>query len=44
MTSHSWGVWHLPVAKGKMQKMLNSLLILQHAPPAPDGFEESNML
>ena len=44
MISHSWGVWHLHSAKGKLQKVLNSLLILQRAPAALDGFDESNML
>lgn len=42
VTSHSWAVWHLH-SKGKLQEVLNSLLVRQRVPAALDDFE-SNML
>lgn len=43
-TSHSWGVRHLHTDKAKLKKVLNSLMVLQHAPAAQDGFDQSNRL
>lgn len=41
-TSHSWGVRHLHTAEAKLQKVLNSLMALQPAPAALDGFDHGN--
>lgn len=43
-TTHSWGVWHLHSATAKLQKVLKSLVVLQRAPTAQDGFDQSNRL